>query len=72
VTIEEASKAIEDALDAIDTAYWLACDAECRALDPEELSAPDGLLDDAYHAALIVEGIAEERGISWHEARDFV
>ena len=69
---DAAVKAITDALDAIHSAYWDACDAEGRAIDPVDLGAPDGILDDAYDAALQVEGIVEARGISWHEARQFV
>ena len=63
----EAAAAIQNAIDAAHSAYWSACDTEGRALD-----APDNLLDDAYDAALQVEGIAAARGISWTEARQFV
>lgn len=68
----EAAAAIRKAIDAAHDAYWAACDTEGRALDPADLDAPDSLLDDAYDAALQVEGIAAARGISWHEARQFV
>ena len=68
----EAAAAIRRAIDAAHDAYWTACDTEGRALDPAELDAPDSLLDDAHEAALCVEAIAAERGISWHEARQFV
>lgn len=69
---DAAVKAITDALDAIHSAYWDACDAEGRAIDPDDLDAPKGILDAAYDAALKVEDIADARGISWHEARQFV
>lgn len=72
MTIDEATDAIAAAVDAIHGAYWAACDAEERALDPDDLRAPDGLLDDAYDIALTVEAIATERGISWAEARELV
>jgi hypothetical protein len=68
----EAAAAIQNAIDAAHSAYWSACDAEGRAIDPAALGAPDSLLDDAHEAALLVEGIAAERGISWTEARQFV
>ena len=72
MTIDEATEAIAAAVDAIHGSYWAACDAEERALDPDDLRAPDGLLDDAYDIALTVEAIATERGISWAEARELV
>lgn len=40
--------------------------------DPADLGAPEGLLDEAYEAALLVESLAAERGISWAEARELV
>ena len=52
--------------------YWAACDAEGRAIDPADLDAPGGLLDEAYEAALQVESLAVERGISWAEVRELV
>jgi hypothetical protein len=70
--VDAARIAIGKAIDAAHAAYWAACDGEGRAIDPADLGAPDRLLDDAYEAALIVEGIAEGRGISWAEARQFV
>ena len=72
MTRAEAAVAMAAALDAMHSAYWTACDAEGRALDPADLDAPDGLLDDAHDAALRVEAIAQERGLSWSEARQFV
>ena len=68
----EAAAAIQNAIDAAHSAYWSACDTEGRAIDPDALGAPDGLLDDAHDAALRVEEIAAARGISWTEARQFV
>lgn len=68
----EAAAEIQKAIDAAHDAYWTACDAEGRAIDPAALDAPDSLLDDAYDTALQVESIADARGISWHEARQFV
>lgn len=67
-----AMRAISEALDAIFTAYWSACDAEGRAIDPADLGAPEGLLDEAYDIALTVEGMAVGRGLSWNEARGLV
>ena len=72
MTRAEAAAAIAAALDAAHSAYWTACDTEGRALDPADLDAPDGLLDDAFDAALQVEAVAQERGLSWSEARQFV
>jgi len=68
----KAAAAIAKALDAVHSAYWTACDAEGRAIDPADLDAPDGLLNDAFDAALRVQAIAAERGLSWHAAREFV
>lgn len=72
MTRSQAAAAIAQAVDAAHAAYWAACDAEGRAIDPAELDAPESLLDDAHDAALMVQGIAENRGISWAEARQFV
>lgn len=58
------------AIHAVGRPVSLPCVA--KAIDPTELDAPDGLLDDAHDAALQVEGIAAARGISWTEARQFV
>lgn len=69
---DTAAKAIAEAVTAMHRAYWAACDAEGRAIDPDDLDAPKGILDAAYDAALKVEDIADARGISWHEARQFV
>ena len=66
------TKVITQTIDAAHSAYWAACDAEGRAIDPAALGAPDSLLDDAHEAALLVQSIAAERGISWTEARLFV
>ena len=68
----EAAAAIRQALDAAHVAYWSACDAEGCAIDPAALDAPEGLLNDAFDAALTVEAIAAARGLSWTEARDFL
>jgi len=68
----KAAAAIQKALDAAHAAYWAACDAEGCAIDPAALNSPDGLLDEAYEAALLVEGIATERGMSWQDAREYV
>jgi hypothetical protein len=72
MTLAEAAQGIAEAIRAIDAVYWRACDAESRAVDPRELNAPEGLLDESYDAALLVESLADERGISWAEARDMV
>lgn len=42
------------------------------AVEPADLDAPQGLLDEAYEAALTVESLAAERGISWAEALELV
>lgn len=72
MTRDKAAAAIVRAVRAAETAYWAACDAEGRAIAPNALGAPEGLLDDAYDAAVKVEEIAHARGISWLEARQFV
>lgn len=58
--------------DPMNRAFFAACDAEGRAIDPVDLDTPKGILDAAYDTALQVEDIADARGISWHEARQFV
>lgn len=72
MNVQEAREAIAEAVDAIHSAYWAACDAEGRAVDPDELDAPDGLLDEAYDIALTVEGLAQEHGTTWQDARGLV
>lgn len=67
-----AMKAIAQTVSAAHSAYWTACDAEGRAIDPAALDAPEGLLDDAYETAVKVEVIAAERGVSWWDARALV
>lgn len=69
---DAAARAIAKAVSAVNAAYWAACDAEGRAIDPADLGAPEGLLDDAHDVALIVEGLAVDRGLSWNEARGLV
>ena len=54
------------------TTYWAACDVKSCALDPADLGAPEGLLDDAHDAADLVESLAADRGISRAEARELV
>jgi len=72
MTRAKIAAAIQKALDAAHAAYWAACDAEGCAIDPAVLNAPDGLLDEAYEAALMVEDIAAERGLNWQDARDYI
>ena len=72
MTAAEAAAAIQQAVSAAHAAYWAACDAEGRAVDPADLEAPENFLDDAYDAALQVESLAAARGISWGDARDLV
>ena len=72
MTRDQAAAAIAEAVGAAHAAYWAACDAEGRAIDPATLDAPEGLLDDAHDAAELVESLAAERGISWAEARELV
>jgi N-acetylglutamate synthase-like GNAT family acetyltransferase len=63
------SRIVACAIDIIHSAYWTACENECKAVDPERLGIPAGLLDDAYKAAELVEADVKKRGISWVEAR---
>lgn len=72
MTREQAAEAIAEAVRQADAAYWAACDAEGQAIDPDDLGAPAGLLDDAYDAALMVEDVAADQGIPWAEARELV
>jgi len=65
-----AMQAIEKAMNKMHAAYWSACDDECQAIEPGELNAPEGLLDDAYDAALRVEEMARRDGITWADARE--
>lgn len=46
--------------------------AERRAIDPDALTALEGLLDEAHDAAELVENLAAKRVISWAEARELV
>jgi len=69
ITRNTAATSIAKAVGAAHSAYWAACDAESKAINPACLDAPEGLLNDAYEAALHVESLADERGISWPEAR---
>lgn len=69
-TKTKASDAIAEALIAAHSAYWAACDAAGGAIDPAELGAPDGLLNDAYELALHLESIASERHLTWQAVRD--
>ena len=57
---------------AAHSAYWAACDAEGRAVDPADLDTPESLLDEAYEIALMVESLTAERGMSWAEARELM
>lgn len=68
----QAAAAIAVAEGAAHRAYWHACDTESCAIDPTDLDAPEGLLDDAYEAALNVARLAVAHGISWAEARELV
>lgn len=70
MTRQRAMQAIAAALDDMHVAYWAACDAEGRAIDPADLGAPEGLLDDAHDIALTVEALAADRGITWADARE--
>ena len=78
MTRDQAAKAIAAAMaEAVGTthnAYWSACDAEDRAIDidPADLGAPEGLLDEAYRAALLVKSLVAKRGISWAKASELV
>lgn len=70
MAMNAAADTIAKALNAIRAAYWDACDAERRAIDPDDLGAPGGLLDDAYDVALRVEGMARRDGLAWAAARE--
>ena len=69
VTREQTMEAITAAVYTAHDAFWRACDAEGRAIDPADLEAPDGLLDAAHELAVQVETLARERGIAWDTAR---
>jgi len=69
-TKDAAARAIAKALGSAHAAYWAACDAEGRAIDPAALGATHGLLDDAFDNARSVEAFARTNGISWSDARD--
>ena len=71
-TRDDATEVISKAIEATLAAYWAACDAEGRAVDPADLDAPEGFLDEVYRSAQIVEGIIDERGVTWAEARKLV
>jgi hypothetical protein len=71
MTRTKAKAQIARAVDVIEAAYWSICDAEGRAVDPDDLDAPPGLLDAAHDVALRIEDLATSRGISWAEARAF-
>ena len=70
--ISRARAAIAEGEAAIVNAYWIVCDHQGRAVDPAEIDAPDGVLDEAFAAAQRIEAIARERGLSWSEARDLL
>lgn len=72
MTRDRARAAISRAIGTIHAAYWAACDAEGRAINPADLGAPDGLLDEAQADALTVEYLAQERNLSWMDARDLL
>ena len=72
VTRDQAAATIAVAVGAAHRAYWHACDTESCAIDPTDIDAPDGLLDDAYDAALNVAKLAVAHGISWSEARELM
>ena len=71
-TRDDASEVISKAIQAMLDAYWAACDAEGRAIDPADIDAPEGFLDEAYRRAQTVEGVVNKRGITWAEARKLV
>ena len=70
--ISRARAAIAEGEAAIVNAYWIVCAHQGRAVEPAEIDAPDGVLDEAFAAAQRIEAIARERGLSWSEARDML
>ena len=64
--------AIAEGEAAIVNAYWIVCAHQGRAVEPAEIDALDGVLDEAFAAAQRIEAIARERGLSWSEARDML
>ena len=70
--ISRARAAIAEGEAAIVNAYWIVCAHQGRAVEPAEIDAPDGVLDEAFAAAQRIEAIARERGLSWSEARDLL
>ena len=69
ITRTKAAAAIAKAMDAAHSAYWAACDAEAAPIDPADLGAPAGLLDEAHERACLVLVLTNERGIAWRDAR---
>ena len=72
MTHETADKAMAIAKEIAIGAYWSACDAEGLAIEPGALDIPEGIVDEAYAAALQVERIIEKDGITWAQARKHV
>ena len=71
-TRNDANVIIAKAIEAAHAAYWAACDAEGRPVDPADLDAPAGFFEELYRTAQTVEGILNERGITWAEARKLI
>jgi len=70
MTRKKADKAMAIAREIAIDAYWSACDAESRAIDPHMLDIPEGIVDEAYAAALQVESLIDRDGITWAQARE--
>lgn len=72
--IKHAETAIAEALDAIRTAYWQACAAEGRAIDPEDLGMSETeaeLLAEEFGTAQDIEEHAALHGVNWEEAKGY-
>lgn len=71
---KEAETTIAAALAAISAAYWEACAAEGRAIDPEDLGMSETeaeLLAEEFGTAQDIEARAASHGVSWEEAKGY-
>lgn len=65
---DEPARIIAVSIDAIHAAYWTACERDGKAVDPAEIGVPEGLLDDVFKNAQLVEDVVKQRDMSWAEA----
>lgn len=69
---DKATQTIAKAVETAHLAYWSVCVAEERAIDPQVLGATESFLDNAQANALLVEYLAQERGLTWAEALELI